>query len=346
MIVRPSLILALLLAPAVPAHAASFDCAAAETPFETAICDTPDLSRADEILAKSFATALGGLTSEAQSDLRAGQRAWLAHAERACTADGVALTDGSYDERGISCLTTLFDNRSRALEQSRMINGHRFTIASVYDALPDPDEVDNPNSYWPLATHDVVYPVLDYDDPIAEAFNGFVVDVVRPYTDLPLDGGAGGELDESSDSSVTASVTHVAGTARITLELDYYWFGHGAAHGNYGIDHFHYLIGEGRLLEASDIFAGADWQTVLRDAAWSQLKRQHADWLYAEGPEDVAEIVIDPTRWGLDDDYGLIIQFQPYEVAPYAYGAPTISVSWESLEAISAESQGEIRYGY
>src|SRR5690606_9214685 len=154
------------------------------------------------------------------------------------------------------------------------------------------------------------------------------------------------QLDTSSDSAVTAFVTHVAGDTRISLEVDYYWFGHGAAHGNYGIDYFHYLIGEDRALEASDIFTGEDWQAVLRDAAWSELKREHSDWLFAESRDDIADIVVDPTRWGLDDDYGLIIQFQPYEVAPYAYGAPTVSVSWESLEAISAEGQAGIRFGY
>ena len=41
----------------IPAMGASFDCAKAQTPFEHAICEAPELSRADEVLAKAFATA-------------------------------------------------------------------------------------------------------------------------------------------------------------------------------------------------------------------------------------------------------------------------------------------------
>ena len=58
-------------------EAASFDCGAAATPFEHAICDSEELSRSDEVLAKAFDTALGGLTKAASGALREDQRASL-----------------------------------------------------------------------------------------------------------------------------------------------------------------------------------------------------------------------------------------------------------------------------
>ena len=61
---------------------------------------------------------------------------------------------------------------------------------------------------------------------------------------------------------------------------------------------------------------------------------------------DIAEIVVEPGRWDLSNDYGLTIQFQPYEVSAYAYGAPTITIPWGKLDAIKAETQDEVRYGY
>lgn len=78
----------LMLLPALPvANAASFDCAKASTAFERAICEFPELSKRDEILAKAYATALGGLSEAAEATVQKGQREWLAFAERACASE-------------------------------------------------------------------------------------------------------------------------------------------------------------------------------------------------------------------------------------------------------------------
>src|SRR5690606_6981830 len=90
--VRAAIVLAALVFWTLPAAAASFDCSAAETPFETAICDNPELSRSDEILAKAFATAMGGLSASDAALMRADQRTWLDFVRRACTLDGEPLT--------------------------------------------------------------------------------------------------------------------------------------------------------------------------------------------------------------------------------------------------------------
>lgn len=346
MFIRSAIVLAAAGLWALPAASASFDCAAAKTPFEQAICDNPELSRADEILAKTYATAMGGLTGEAATLMRADQRAWLGFVQRACTRDGEPLAEGSYDERGLQCLAEKFDNRAGALEQSRMIEGHRFYIQSAYAALPDPNEVGDPDSYWPLATHEAVYPQLDGDDEIAADFNAFVIEEMRGFSDLPIGGAPGSDLEDGSDTSNVLKIKEVAGTGRITMEITGYWYGHGAAHGNYAISYLHYLVQDKRALEAGDIFSGEGWETVLRDAAWEQLQAQHAEWLYADGPDDIAKIVVDPSRWDIGDDYNFIIQFQPYEVSAYAYGAPTVGIPWESLEAIKAENQEAVRFGY
>lgn len=345
----PRLIPAILLAlAAMPAAAASFDCAAASTPFEHAICDIPELSAADDRLAKSFATATGGLTKESVVLMRRDQRAWLDYAQRVCTDDAQPLTRGRYPEMGGSCLVDKFNSRSAALEQSRMIDGHRFFIASFYGALPDPDEVDNPDSYWKVASHDAVLPQLEADDPWAEAFNRYVMEEAARDTETlsPVGAGDVSALEATADSSLTMAVKELGGTSRITLLVNTYWYGHGAAHGQWGITYRHYLTQKERGLRADDMFAGADWQTTLRDAAWAQLKAEHGEWLQVEAAEDIAEIVIDPTRWDLSNDHALIIQFEPYEVSAYAYGAPTISIPWDQLDAIKAETQEQVLWGY
>lgn len=345
-ILIPATLLALF---AMPAAAASFDCSKAGTPFEHAICDIPELSTADDRLAKSFATATGGLTKGSVVLMRADQRNWLDYAQRACTDDAQPMTSGRYSENNGSCLVEKFNTRSGALEQSRMIEGHRFFIKAIYGALPDPNEADNPDSYWKVASHELVMPLLDADDPLAEAFNRYVMDMASNQSDIlsPAGGGEIGDLDPSSDTSVKLAVKELGGSGRITLAVNTYWYGHGAAHGNWSISYLHYLTAEDRGLVAGDIFAGDDWANTLVEAAWAQLQAEHpAEWLQVEAAGDIAEIVVEPSRWDLSNDYGLVIQFQPYEVSAYAYGAPTITIPWEKLDAIKAETQDQVRFGW
>ena len=340
-------VMAIIAFAPLPAMGASFDCQKAATPFEHAICEAPELSRADEILAKAFATATGGLTKESTNAMRQDQRNWLDYAQRACTDDAQPLAQGRYDEDGVSCLLDKFNGRVDALEQSRMVSGHRFFIESEYGAIPDPDEASNPDSYWKVASHELVLPVLDRDDPLAEPFNAFVTEETQAASDT-LKMGVDGDLsalDGRSDNSTNIDIKEIVGTGRITLVENSYYYPHGAAHGGSMITYKHYLTAQERGLVASDIFTGADWEKTLADLAWAQLQIEHKEWLQIESADDIAQIVIDPARWDFSDDYGLTIQFNQYEIAAYAYGAPTITIPWTELEAITAENHTAVLYG-
>ncbi|MFK4812493.1 DUF3298 domain-containing protein [Devosia sp. ZW T5_3] len=332
-----------LTAPAafvLPAAAASFDCTKASTPFEHAICDRPELSAADEVLAKTFATAIGGLTKDGTEAMRAGQRVWLDYAQRVCTDTATPLTEGAYDDDSAACLLEKFKARSTVLEASRMIGGHRFYVASQYRAMPDPNEADDPDSYWKVASHELSYPLLDHDDAMAESFNGFIkqnwtaLAPVNPQDD-----------SEASSDSVDSAVIKQVLNSRITLETSTYWFGHGAAHGNGATRYLHYFVPEHRALAASDIFAGAGWEKALLALAKTGLEAEHSDWLQMPDDADLEAIIIDPARWSFEDAYGLVIQFNQYEIAPYAYGAPTVTIPWDQLEEFKADNQDVVRYG-
>ncbi len=326
--------------PAFPALAASFDCSKASTPFENAICDSEALSAADERLARTYATAAGGLSETASGALRSDQRDWLGYARRACAPEAEEMTSGSYDDEGVSCLVDLFTSRSRVLEASRMIDGLRFYPASSYSALPDPDA--EAGSAWAIAEHELAVAQLDDEVDFAETFNALMI-----AEGAAMQGGAENVVnDASSDSTNSITVKEVAGERRITLEANTYWYGHGAAHGNYTITYLHYLTEEGRLLEASDLFTGKKWQQALLDLVVEALQREHGEMLMLEGTEYIEEPVADPRRWDLSNPYGLVIQFQPYEVSAYAYGAPTATVSWDALMPYLTEQADSIRYGF
>jgi uncharacterized protein len=330
-----ALVLAGFVLDSPPAFAASFDCSAASTPFEHAICDNEELSQEDDRLARTYATAVGGLSESAASGLRADQRAWLSYAQRACTEDAEPLETGRYDEDGVSCLVEVFQGRSTILEASRMIAGLRFFPSSRYGALPDREA--EPGSFWAVARHETTVIQIDGDEGFAHAFN----DLVR------LEGEAENgeaEPDASSNSTYSIVVEEVTRNGRITLLADMYWYGHGAAHGNYGSSYLHYLPEQGRFMQASDLFDGKNWQERLVELAMEALRAEHGDNLMLDGPDYIAEPIVDPRRWDLSDDYGLKIQFQPYEVAAYAYGAPTATVRWSDLEDLLSAEADEVRW--
>lgn len=350
--VRTLSILALLAGSSLVApmqtSAASFDCSQASTPFERAICDTDALSKADLRLALSYESAIGGLSEKARNAVRTGQREWLSYAQRACTFDAKPLTTGEYNERGLECLVEIFNDRSKVLEQSRMVNGLRFYPMAQYEALQDPYEAEDPDSYWPVARHELSWIEIDSDEGFANAFNDSVRELALRSS--PVVAGTVEEDEEgdsnTSDSDNAMSIKEVVGNNRITLDASTYWYGHGAAHGNWAGYFRHYLIKQGRFMEAGDLFDGNGWQEALKDLTLAAAEAEHGDNLMLGETDYVSTIVADPTRWDLSDPYALVIQFQPYEISAYAYGAPQVRVKWEDLEPYLADSAEPMRYGY
>lgn len=339
-----AMLVLLALVVSAPANAASFDCAKATTAFENAVCDNPKLSADDDTLAVAFGTAIGGLSKSVTSTMRAEHRGWLDFAARSCTDNAEPLSDlDTYNESQVECLDLAYSTRIGVLEQSRMLGGKRFAVASTYNALPDPDAVDDPTAYWKVATHQVSYPVLDGAKADADAFGRFIRATVEGASGAIAQSGDA-MSDAQSDTTLDISLAEVVGS-RVTLKVYTNWFGHGAAHSNWGTTHAHYLLGRNRAMTADDIFAGEGWEKTLTDIAVAELKREHGDNLQLEGVDDLTAIITDPARWSFGSDYGLTIQFEPYEVASYAYGAPTITVPWESLSDIMSESSDSVRYG-
>lgn len=319
-----------------PAGAASFDCNKAATPFEHAICDDTALSMADDRLAATYQTAIGGLSEMALAAVRGDQRKWLDYAQRACAPEAKPMASGEYDEDRRRCLVSLFNSRSTVLESSRMIGGKRFYPRAQYAALPDPDAED-PDVYWAVASHELSYVQLDADDASAKAFNLYVEEQAKAMS------GDDAEADGSSDTINSIKVKD-ADYNSVTLDTNTYWYGHGAAHGNWTIGYLHYRLDENRALVAEDIFAGKRWKAALLDLTVEALQAEHGEELMLDDTSFLANVVIDPDRWDLSDPYSLILQFQPYEVSYYAYGAPTARIPWPKLQDYLSEDADGYRY--
>jgi len=315
-----------------PVQAASFDCAKASSPVERAICANPDLSHVDEVLARAYATALGGLTDEGKAAVQASQRAWLGFAALACTTDAKpfpkALTD---DQQG--CLIATYRGRIRELAQSRMEGDFRVYPKTSYSLVDDPD----PEAYQGVATKEISSPRIDEDSAIANTFNALMDEADAASQPDPK-----GEDYLTSDTTVTTTIVGVA-SHRISLSTDSYWMGHGAAHGNYAITYAHYLTEKGRMLEADDLFSGDGWQEALGKLALEELDRTVEGGIWDESRKDVPRAAADPSRWNFGDN-GLEVTFQPYEVTAYAAGAPTVTIGWDKLSDYLSADYGDLLY--
>ncbi|MFG1398103.1 lysozyme inhibitor LprI family protein [Roseixanthobacter pseudopolyaromaticivorans] len=92
-----SLLVAALLAPALPAGAASFDCSAAKAPDEKAICATRSLNDLDVKMATQYAIVIRLVGMGQRGDLQDQQRAFLK--ERAACGGTVACIAKAYQKR-------------------------------------------------------------------------------------------------------------------------------------------------------------------------------------------------------------------------------------------------------
>jgi uncharacterized protein YecT (DUF1311 family) len=312
-----------------PARAASFDCSKATTPLEKQICASPDFSREDEVLSRAYATAIGGLSETARTQMQKDQRAWLDYVPLSCSTD--AKSPQSFTDDQAACLVSAFTTRVTDLEQSRMLGGWRFYTAEHWAVLDDPD----PEWWGGVATKHYSSPRIDDTVPEAEAFNAMMAEKDKTFGKMFDADGTLTDTEVTSDTDVTVKVATVT-SDRIGLSINSYWMGHGAAHGNYAVNTLHYLIKENRELVAADVFTGDGWQQALADKALAALDATIPDGIWEDARKDVPGFVTDVTRWDFSDQ-GLVLQFQPYEVTAYAYGAPTVTIPWSDLTDYLAE---------
>ena len=311
------------------AQAASFDCKKATTPFEVAICTHPELSKADDILAVAYQTAIGGLSEPALKVMQRNQREWLGYAQRVCTDDAKPMTS-KYPDDKVDCLRSTFEARVRVLEQSRMQSALRFFTVDHYVAIPD--TTAEADAWSKVASKEFSAVRIDGTGPEAEAFGEFLADYGPAQFGVE---GGDPETDETSDTQTSLKVDAVT-PQRISVVVNAWWYGHGAAHGNYTISYVHFLREQKRPLEASDIFDKDGWGEQLGKLALAELDATIEGGIWEESRDDAAKSAADPSRWNFSSE-GLVIQYQPYEVTAYAYGAPTVTIPWAQLADYLAE---------
>lgn len=332
---------AVLLLAGNAALGASFDCAKAQTPQEKAICDSPELSAADDRMAAAYRAVLAVAPQEWISEVHDDQGLWIRKMADGCPSKGLEPST----ELTV-CL--LADEDSRAKELQHMIlreSGVTFVWRSVHlSATADPGAEPIPGRPDPdPGTLHASWPQTKAGSPEWHAWNAAIE--VAAY-DLatetnggpqPANGKPNWVVDPGMDIEVTVSLDAVsAQLATATIENN--WYGHGAAHPNLNFTQLNWMLKEKREMKPEDIFRpNSGWETFLKNRCEKQVAAQLREEVGEDDPTvknlptALYKIVRNPRSWELDGN-GLEFSFEPYEVACRACTPDPVKISWAELK--------------
>ena len=302
------------VAHAEPTPNASFDCSKAQSRIEHAICSDPKLAKSDREISDLYRAALLAVSEEGKYSLRNGQRLWLKFVDTVCS------TQKAPDDLA-NCLSEKYgDRKERLLNAVQSIGGYKFHRVDIYLAVKESDRTDDTGDNSGFATTDLSYPLIDAPRTEAERrFNNYIrVDADR----LRLSG----EREDSTDEYL--GFRSIKATPQlVSIESESGFYGHGAPHGQYVGAYVHWLFPQGRLLVAQDIFLkGSPWRQILVDRCYAGV----AKYGVIKDKNELQPLVESPSSWSFEPD-GLIVNFNPYNVASYADGSPSVFIPWSAL---------------
>lgn len=199
-------------------------------------------------------------------------------------------------------------------------------VNPVVEVRNSHQEGDNPKY-----TIDIAYPYLV--SPEGPAFNHAVEDITkRVVTAFKDNASSYPTIDDpnlTSYNSVNIYTTlHQQDSHILSVYLEISEYYRGAAHPSPSSAVVNYSFDRGQVLSLADLFApGADYLKVISDYCIQDL--QGKDFFnFPEGADPKAE---NYRVWNLTSD-GLLITFDPYQVAPYAAGFVRVTIPYTVLQ--------------
>jgi uncharacterized protein YecT (DUF1311 family) len=310
------------------AAAASFNCAAATTPLERLICNTPSLSADDDQLAQVYTTALSAVSEKSRDALRAGQRSWVRYLAAICPVS--ESSDDAARQTHVECIGENYHSRSRGLESAVQRKGpFLFVQIDHYAAVvaTDPD-CGNEKAIF---KHHFSYPRIDQPlTPTTTRWNELNV----PFSAAMM---RRVERSDGGDDDLYYEIT-LATSRLISVAWDDWEYGHGAAGCGAAHPNSHAKVETLMLspvphpMQPSDLFRkDVDWAGRLKAEVSKGVIQWFKDATIAQDRRSlINSVATDPTRWRLTPD-GLTVFFQEYELAGYAFGQPEVTVPWTDI---------------
>jgi hypothetical protein len=117
-----------------------------------------------------------------------------------------------------------------------------------------------------------------------------------------------------------------------SIKLEIYVYSDGAAHPNGYSRTLNYDLSNGREITLDELFlSGSNYLQVLSDFCKTQLSTRDIGFeMFSAGADPLAE---NYQRWNISDE-GLVITFDPYQVAAYAAGPQLVTIPFSELQSI------------
>lgn len=182
------------------------------------------------------------------------------------------------------------------------------------------------------------YPELEGPQEITTPFNELAKARVDKEMEIFLDGlkdwTSFPDMPDVPHTFLSGYSVYSASQKIISLKLEFSTYVTGAAHPYSFVRTVNYDLVEGRELFLKDIFKpGSDYLGFLSEYCRKELSRNLGEVLFEEGLAPTGENF---RSWGLVSD-GLVVEFDPYQVAAYAAGPQQVQVPYEAIEGLMVE---------
>ena len=318
--------------------AASFNCTAARTAREHAICGSKELSALDEQLAHAYKASRTDLSPASAALIQGDQQAWLAWLDKVCPVKSANGNDMA------SCLKDHYNSRLQQLTKGRQSLGGVLFFTRSYFVFAPSKPADAPKNGVPngpgFGYGEFSWPQVDRPDNDHALWNTAVAAAA-----LRVEGGAvrtntSFEAAITPDGNQESDYTVFAANDRfLGVDFENFEYEWGGAHGQTVDVSFNWWLDQRRPVVVGDIFApGRDWLRRLVPLTLARLQAgDDADslWKGVELTKGVTDGVKDDKSWDLSSE-GLTVSFGQYAVAPYAAGMPSVTLSWSSLKPMLA----------
>jgi len=307
-------LLVTMFSAALPAQAASFDCAKAAGALEKAICASTQLAAQDEEITVAYRHLLGSVSSPWDELVKKSQREWL----RARSAEMADLKGRELEEALQASMRNRLDALNGALiKQNGM---HLLALDRAVMQKVAPDRVAYAQGQQQVTQTSSLLYVLD-DVPGAKRFNALIDKSFAQTLDATAT--AEGEYDLSAE-------LNFASPELVSVSVSSSEFGFGAAHPVAGIRQLNFLLAEGRVLRVHDLFTGRGHEDlILRNATQAFAE---AGLKPLASVREARALLLDPRNWALDGR-GLTVVVPPDSLFAHVDGSPEVPpVLWKSFQ--------------
>jgi uncharacterized protein len=304
----------------------SFDCTKASNVVERTICASSNLSQMDRKLSDSYRASLALLSDEGKVSFQNGQRQWIEVTREVC--DRTPFPKLPYMPTSEQCIEKHYRERQKQLEDAvHVYGGIKIRRVDRFEAHRSESRSEYSGVDVGFDTTYISYPQIDAPASDLEVlWNKKMADMANSVVNM-------NQEDGDDDYAFTFSILSVS-PRLISVDVTGGFYAHGTPHGNYSSTRVNWLLNEGREMQVDDVFDKAKpWREVVLKYCFDDLSKHDDYWVNPKNNHvviNLGDMPVETSRWAFQKD-GLRIQFDPYEIAAYAFGSPKVLIPWDVL---------------